>query len=130
MESDKAQQKFFNCTRYIKPTLLLMVRIFETFVKIKFPQLQGLVETSRSILVNFVKIESWIFAILLICEILVPWIKGCGMLPSSFCWDFYSFSLLGKIQCVLKLERVVCVIIVCLLWSNHGRVHPQQIYVS
>ena len=31
--------------------------------------------TSRSNLVNFVKIQLWIFTILLICEILVPWIR-------------------------------------------------------
>ena len=49
--------------------------VLKTFVK-NFMQLQCLIGTFRSNnFVNFVKTKSWIFTILLICEMLVPWLK-------------------------------------------------------
>ena len=61
----------------IVTTFLFMQQIFPNYGDIhenkivNFPQLQCLVGTSRSNLVNFVKTESLSFAILQICEILV-----------------------------------------------------------
>ena len=43
--------------RYIALTLLFMGENIHEFVKIQFPQLQCLVETPRSNLVNFVEIK-------------------------------------------------------------------------